>query len=482
MDALLVVTKVTGAIVSDSNNENKLREKAQGLPQLPGVYLMKDELGIVLYVGKAARLRNRVISYFSRPGEGLTNHDVKTDLMVSKISDFDAIIVESEFEALILENSLIKQYMPRYNIKLRDDKGYPVIRVDVKTEYPMFKIIANAGDDGALYLGPYGGRQDTRKAIAAVSKALKLPTCGKNIKQILGKQRPCLNHDMGNCRAYCQKAELADDYRNAVAAAIDVFQGKTGSLIKKLTKEMTNASDSLNFEIAAVLRDRIKAIKVIQQKQFFTEEPIEEHAALYKEKVLKTHQWLEKALKLESTPDRIEAFDISNTGSSNIVGSMIVFVKGKPLKKDYRRFKIRTKKGQDDYACMSEVVSRRIKRYLANDEKFLPLPDIMLIDGGANHAKVVYNLLTELEVNLPVFGMVKDEKHKTKALVTPDGEEIGLAANPAVFALIGTIQEEAHRFAVEYHRSLRTKTMLGKGQPPSSATTPSSAEGGKKGI
>jgi len=439
-----------------------LRDKAQKLPQLPGVYLMKDESNNVIYVGKAARLRNRVSSYFNRGADALTNHDIKTDLLVSKIENFDAIIVESEFEALILENSMIKEYMPKYNVKLRDDKGFPVIRVDIKSEYPAFKIQANASDDDALYLGPYGGRQDTRKAIAAVSKALKIPTCGKNIKQILGKQRPCLNHDMGNCRAYCQKAELADDYRNAVAAAIDVFQGKTGSLIKSLTKEMTKASDSLNFEVAAVLRDRIKAIKVLEQKQFFTEDPIEEHAALYKEKVLKTHQWLEKALNLASTPDRIEAYDISNTGSSNIVGSMIVFVKGKSLKKDYRRFKIKAKRGQDDYASMSEIITRRIKRYLSGDEKFAPLPDMMLIDGGSNHASVIKKTLNELDVSLPVFGMVKDDKHKTRALITPNGEEIGLAANPAVFALIGTIQEEAHRFAIEYHRSLRSKTMLNK--------------------
>ena len=440
--------------------KDDLREKAQGLPQLPGVYIMKDELDEVIYVGKAARLRNRVSSYFSRSADALTGHDVKTDQLISKIENFDTIIVESEFEALILENSLIKEYMPKYNIKLRDDKGYPVIRVDIKSDYPVFKIIANPADDDALYLGPYGGRQDTRRAIAAVSKALKLPTCGKNIKHILGRQRPCLNHDMGNCLAYCQKTDLADDYRSAVKAAIDVFQGKTGILIKKLTKEMTDASNNLNFENAAVLRDRIKAIKVIEQKQFFEEEPIEEHAALYKEKVLKTHQWLENALKLDSTPDRIEAYDISNTGASNIVGSMIVFIKGKPLKKDYRRFKIRTKRGQDDYASMAEVVSRRIKRYLAGDEKFIPLPDIMLIDGGANHVSVIRKTLTDLDVFLPVFGMVKDEKHKTRALVTPNGEEIGLAANPAVFALIGTIQEEAHRFAIEYHKSLRTKTML----------------------
>lgn len=421
---------------------------------------MKDEHGGIIYVGKAARLKNRVVSYFNRDSDGSSNHDLKTGIMVSKITDFDAIIVESEFEALVLENSLIKEYMPKYNIKLRDDKGYPVIRVDVKADYPAFKIVSVPGDDGALYLGPYGTRTETRKALAAISKALKLPTCGKNLKQIIGKQRPCLNYDMGNCRGYCQKPEFADDYRNVIAAAIDVFRGKTGNLIKKLKKEMTEASDNLAFENAALLRDRINAIKVLEQKQFFEEEPIEEHAALYKEKILKTHQWLEKALKLESIPARIEAFDISNTGSSDIVGSMIVFVKGKPLKKDYRRFKVKSKKRQDDYGSMAEVVSRRIKRYLAGDEKFLPLPDIMLIDGGANHASVAGKTLADLNITLPVFGMVKDEKHKTRALVSPDGEEIGLAANPAVFALIGTIQEEAHRFAVEYHRKLRSKTML----------------------
>ena len=444
---------------------DKLKDKAQKLPPLPGVYLMRDDVGNVIYVGKAARLKHRVVSYFVRGDDGQTNHDLKTDMLVSKIVDFDAIIVESEFEALILENTLIKEYMPKYNIKLRDDKGYPVIRVTIKDDYPMFKIVSLPADDGALYLGPYGGRQDTRKALGAVSKALKLPTCGKNVKQILGRQRPCLNSDMGNCRAYCQKAELADDYKNAVAAAIDVFQGKTGSLVKKLNKEMLDASDRLHFEVAAVLRDRINAIKVLEQRQFFAEDPVDEHAALYKEKILKTHQWLEKALHLKSILDRIEAFDISNTGASNIVGSMIVFIKGKPLKRDYRRFKIKSKKNQDDYGSMAEVVTRRIKRYLAKDAKFMPLPDLILIDGGANHASVIRNVLSELDVPLPVFGMVKDDKHKTRALVTPDGAEIGLSANPAVFALIGTIQEEAHRFAIDYHRNLRSKSLFNTEKP-----------------
>jgi len=448
--------KTTGEV---NNLSDQLKEKAQELPLLPGVYIMKNDDGEVIYVGKAARLRSRVGSYFSHGTEGYSAHDIKTDLMISRIEDFDTIIVESEFEALLLENSLIKEYMPRYNIKLRDDKGYPVIRVDLRSDYPVFKLVSNPVDDGALYLGPFGGRQDTRKAIAAISKAFKLSTCGKNLRNVIGKERPCLNFDMGNCRGYCQTADLAGDYRCAVTAAIDVFQGKTGSLIKRLTGEMSVASDNLNFEAAAVLRDRIAAIKVLQQKQFFKEEPIEEHAVLYKEKVLKTHQWLEKAMKLDSTPDRIESYDISNTGSSDIVGAMVVFVRGKPSKKDYRRFKIKSKKGQDDYASMAEVVSRRIRRYLAGDEKFGILPDIILVDGGASHASTVCKVLKETDLVLPVFGMVKDEKHRTRALVSPDGEEIGLAANPAVFALIGTIQEETHRFAVEYHRNLRSKTM-----------------------
>ena len=542
----------------------KLREKAQGLPALPGVYIMKDKQSRVIYVGKAARLINRVVSYFQG------SHDIKTEAMISKIDDFDVIIVDTEFEALVLENSLIKHHMPKYNIKLRDDKGYPFIRVDIKSDYPSFKIVSKPESDDAQYLGPYGGRSVTREAIGAVSKALKFPTCGKNLKRIIGKERPCLNYHMGACRAYCQSEELAAEYRETVQAAIDVFQGKTAGLIEKLTKEMLDASENLSFELAAEKRDRIRAVGQLEQKQLviagamadtdvagffrgpakscFTvlhfingkliskdfelfDTPIEddpeaisgiirqyyekrgflpkniylpfstldselleklfsekagyrvyillpqrgdkaklvetaninardeaERASTYEEKTLKTHEWLENALKLETTPERMEAYDISNTGASEIVASMTVFVKGKPCKKDYRRFKIKSVLGPDDYGSMSEVISRRITRYSNEDEKFSQLPDIMLIDGGAAHASAARKVLEEAGISLPVYGMVKDDRHRTRALVTPDGEEIGLAANPAVFALIGTIQEETHRFAVEYHRSLRSKS------------------------
>ena len=543
----------------------KLREKANALPLLPGVYIMLDKSGGVIYVGKAKHLKNRVGSYFSG------SHDAKTETMVSKIADFNVIITNSEFEALVLEASQIKLYMPRYNIMLRDDKAYPFIKVDVKSEFPSFTIAPRVVNDGALYLGPYGGRAVTREAIDSVSKALKLPTCGKNLAKIVGKERPCLNYHMGACRAYCQGGDIAAEYREAVDTAIGVFQGKTAKLIEKLTDEMNAAAENLSFELAAEKRDRVRAVQFLEQKQlviagsmadtdvagFFRgpakscfcvlhyidgkliskdfelfDTPIEddpdaisgivrqyydkrgtlpkniylpvstpdaglleqlfteqarrrvyvsaprrgekarlvetavinareeaERMSTHEEKTLKTLQWLQNALRLESVPERIEAFDISNTGASDIVASMTVFIKGKPLKRDYRRFKIKTVQGPDDYHSMAEVISRRIARYFDGDDKFSYLPDLMLIDGGQAHASAVRAVLAGAgKETIPVYGMVKDDRHRTRALVSPDGDEIGIAANPAVFALIGTIQEETHRFAIEYHRSLRSKS------------------------
>ena len=530
---------------------------------LPGVYIMKDKQGGVIYVGKAMRLKNRVSSYFSGA------HDEKTMTLVSKISDFDVIIVNSEFEALVLENSLIKHHMPKYNILLRDDKGYPFIRVDLKSDYPVFKIVSKPENDGATYLGPYGGRFITKEAISTVSKALKLSTCGKNFSKTIGKERPCLNFHLGACKAYCRSADMKPEYKESIMEAIDIFRGKTSVLLDKLELEMNEAAENLSFELAAEKRDKIKAIKLMAQKQLviagsmadtdvvgffrgpakscFTvlhfiggkliskdfeifETPIEddpdavsgivrqyyerrgflpkticlpvvtedselleqlfseqagsrvyvispqrgdkaklvetaninareesERASTYEEKTLKTHEWLGNALKLSKTPSRIEAYDISNTGKEDIVASMTVFDRGRAYKKGYRRFKIKTQDGQNDIGSMKEVISRRIARYKEADEKFSVLPDIMLIDGGAVHAKAALQVLSDAELSVPVFGMVKDDKHKTRALVSPDGEEIGIIGNPAVFALIGTIQEETHRFAVEYHRSLRSK-------------------------
>lgn len=541
----------------------ELRVKAGGLPLMPGVYIMMDKTGKVIYVGKAKLLKNRVGSYFHG------GHEPKTEAMISKINDFDVIIAATEFEALILENSLIKRHMPRYNILLKDDKGYPFIRIDVKSDYPVFSVAAKIEQDGARYFGPYGSRGNTKSAIEAVKKALRLPTCGKKFPRDIGRERPCLNYHMGACMAYCLKDTTMQEYRESIESAIAIFEGKTSVLTKRLTAEMEEASAKLQFELAAEKRDRLRAIGHLAEKQFVIagsmadldavgfyrgpakscfvvlhyiggslldkdfelfDTPFEEdgeavseilrqyyerrgawprticlpfvlqdkellerlfsgaagrrvyieaprrgdktklvetaeinareeteRATTFEEKTSKTLEWLQKALDMALLPERIEAFDISNTGSADIVGSMTVFVRGKPLKRDYRKFRIKTLDKQDDYHSMEEVVSRRIERYNKGDEKFSAFSDLMLIDGGANHARAVKNVLEKAGISVPVYGMVKDDRHRTRALISPDGEEIGISANPAVFALIGSIQEETHRFAVEYHRSLRSK-------------------------
>ncbi len=538
-----------------------LREKAKNLPLKPGVYIMKDASGTVIYVGKAVKLKNRVSSYFH--GE----HNTKTEAMISKINDFDVIIANSEFEALVLENSLIKHHMPKYNILLKDDKGYPYIRTDLREEYPTFTVVSRPENDGAKYFGPYGGRSITKSAIDAVCKALKLPTCGRKFPRDIGKERPCLNYHMKNCAGYCLKDASREEYRKSIETAILMFEGNSGKIIDELTSQMMEDSENLRFELAAEKRDRIAAITVLKAKQRVVagsaadtdavglylgqvkscfvvlhyiggnlldkdfeliETPLEdkaealsgilrqyyarrgavpknillpwdipdrealeqllgENGRVYvtvpvrgdklrlvqaaevnakeeverittrEERTAKTLQWMKDALMLPSIPNRIEAYDISNTGASDIVSGMTVFVGGRPLKRDYRRFKMKTVSGQDDFHSMEETITRRLDRGLSGDEKFVELPDLMLIDGGAVHASMALGAVLKAGLNIPVFGMVKDDRHRTRALITPDGQEIGISGNPAVFAFIGTIQEETHRFAIEYHRKLRGK-------------------------
>lgn len=540
-----------------------LREKSLALPPLPGVYIMLDDSGGVIYVGKAKQLKNRVSSYFH--GE----HDVKTSALVSKISDFDVIIANSEFEALVLENSLIKHHSPKYNIRLRDDKGYPFIRVDLRDDYPVFTVVSKLARDGARYFGPYGYRHRTFEAVGALQKAFMLPSCSRKFPRDIGKERPCLNYHMGACAAYCLPETPRTLHADAVESAVAVLEGKTADVKAKLEAKMADAAENLRFELAASLRDRLRAISQLDTNQLVVsgaradtdyigystgpakscfaalhyiegalldrdvelfDTPFEptadalsellrqyyakrgavprdiylpaelsdrellerlftessghkvrlhcpkrggnrvlvdtanvnareeaERAATHEEKTLKTLLWLQKSLDLQSPPERIEAFDISNTGSSDMVASMTVFSHGKPLKRDYRRFKIKTADTQDDYRSMAEVITRRIGHITSGDAKFGELPDVMFIDGGAAHARAAREALLAAGVRLPVFGMVKDDRHRTRALVSPEGGEIGISSSPAVFALVGSIQEETHRFAVEYHRSLRSK-------------------------
>ena len=549
----------------------KLKNKANSLPTRPGVYIMMDKSGEVIYVGKAVSMKNRVSSYFRSLGDIKTGHAAKTELLVSKIHDFDVIIANSEFEALVLENTLIKHHMPKYNIKLRDDKGHPFIKVDLRLEYPRFTLASKRQDDGLKYLGPYASRGVAHTAIDAVSKAFGLPTCSRVFPRDIGRERPCLNHQIGLCRGWCLPGKNAEEYAGAVKASVAVFEGRASSLITGIAEDMEKAAGELQFERAAMLRDRLKAVKQLTERQLvisgahadtdavgfyrgggkscfvvlhyidgrlldkdyeLLDTPIEtdgeaisgllrqyylrrevyprtillqelpedietlrllftetsghtvelllprrgdkrklvetavinareeaERALSRMEKTRKTVEWLGRVMALESPPVLMEAYDISNTGDTDIVASMTVFDNTKPKKSAYRRFVIKSLETQDDYHSMEEVITRRVKRFLDGDAGFSPLPDVLLIDGGANHAAVAKRVLSQHGVTIAVFGMVKDDRHRTRALITAEGLELGLEANPAAFALIGTIQEETHRFAVEFHRERRSKSV-----------------------
>lgn len=540
-----------------------LSEKANNLPLLPGVYIMLDEHGEVIYVGKAKKLKNRVSSYFH--GE----HLPKVAAMVEKVRDFNVIVAGSEFEALVLENSLIKRHKPKYNILLKDDKGYPFVRLDVKSEYPKLSLANKQGRDGARYFGPFGGRSQTHDIIETVCRALMLPTCAKKFPRDIGKERPCLNYQMGNCAGWCKGQPDGEEYRRRMAQAVLILEGKSAELANELKEKMEQAAEELRFEQAAELRDRLRAVEGLENRQrvistafadtdaigfkrgaksCFTvlhfvngdlvgkdtemmDEPLESDAEAVADLVLqyytahrggwpksillpceidgrealeellsetsgrriyietpkrgermrliesaalnaqeeiqrrttatqrtnKTLEWLQKALGLSEFPKRIEAFDVSNLGDTGIVAAMTVHVDGRPLKRAYKRFRIKDMPVRDDYASMRQAVYRRFKHYVDGDESFAPLPELLLIDGGENHAKMAVEALNELNLSVPTFGMVKDDRHRTRALIGPDGHEIGINSNQAVFALIGGIQEETHRFAIEYQRLLRNE-------------------------
>lgn len=549
--------------------KDELREKANDLPLQPGVYLMMDKTGKVIYVGKAKKLKNRVSQYF----QDSAAHSVKTRQMVSQVDHFDTIFVTSEFEALVLENSLIKRHMPRYNILLKDDKGYPLVRLS-RGRYPKFTLVNRPANDGAKYFGPFGGRYETRQAVDAVCQALRLPTCRRQFPRDIGAERPCLNFHMGRCDGFCRPEMPEAEYDRRMEQAAQLLEGRSKQLLRDMTAEMEAEAEALRFEQAAQLRDRIQAISALSKKQTViaglcadtdvwgvfrgagksgyavlhmengdlvgreTElltAPMEESAAellaavtaqyylprailpheillcvdtgdceelsealtqraghkvwvhvpqrgekstladmavrnaqeevrratTAEEKTAYTLEALQKMLNLPQPPRRMESFDISNTGASDIVASMVVYQGAKPLKSAYRRFQIKELTGghPDDYGSMREVLRRRLQRAADEDEKFLPLPDVFLIDGGVTHADAVREVAEQFDCTVPIFGMVKDDRHRTRALVTPEGREIGIVNDQAVFSLIGQIQEETHRFAIEYHRQLQAGHM-----------------------
>ena len=544
---------------------DELKEKALGLPYAPGVYIMRDKSDRVIYVGKAKKLKNRVTQYFQDTG----NHTPKTRLMVSKIDHFDFIVAASEFEALVLECSLIKRYQPKYNILLKDDKGYPYIRLTDKELYPSFSIVSKISDDGASYYGPFGSRGLTNNILETLNHTLLLPSCKKQFPRDIGKDRPCLHYHMNQCSGWCQQGRSQADFTERIAQAKQLLSGNYKKAAQQIRQQMLEAAENLEFELAAGLRDRLNAVEALGQKQLVTagtladtdvigygqteakacftvlhysggnlldkdyevlqipDDPEVAVSALLKqyylsrgmgpkvvllpfaiedselfsqlleqqsgrktklrvpqrgelahmvelanknaleeaeristkeEKLSGTLQLLGRMLSMDP-PNRIESFDISNISGTDIVASMVVFEDGKPKRSEYKRFKIEDLADQNDYASMRQVLTRRFTHFKAGDKGFEKTPDLLLIDGGITHAQTAMEALEGLNLQFAVFGMVKDDRHRTRALVTSEGQEIGIDSQQAVFSLIGNIQEETHRFAITYHRKLRSKRL-----------------------
>ena len=544
---------------------DQLKDKALSLPYVPGVYIMRDKTNKVIYVGKAKKLKNRVSQYF----QDTAAHTPKTKAMVSHIDHFDTIAASSEFEALILECSLIKRYMPKYNILLKDDKGYPYVRLDMRQVYPELSMVKTVQRDGAEYFGPFGSRYLTGQLLQTIRDVLKLPHCHLQFPRDIGKNRPCLNFHMKMCDGWCQECMSSVLYRERIEQARQLLLGNYKQVAADLKAEMLKAADNLEFEQAAKLRDRLTAVEALGQKQLVTagsladtdvigyaqttakacftvlhfsggnlldkeyevfpvpDDPESAVSSLMKQFYLSrglapkivllpfeledaelfsqlmeqqfgrktklripqrgdnvrlvelaqtnAKEEVERATSREEKtsgilnllgrmigidpPRRIESYDISNISGTDIVASGVVFVDGRPSKKDYKKYKLQGMADQDDYFSMHQVLTRRLTRLKQGDAGFELCPDLLLIDGGINHANVAVQVLRELNLSIPVVGMVKDDRHRTRALVTPEGEEIAIDRTPAVFAFIGQIQEETHRFAITYHRSLRSKRL-----------------------
>ena len=548
----------------------ELRKKAMALPLSPGVYIMKNKNRDIIYIGKAKALKNRVSQYFGSQN----NHAEKVRRMVENVYDFEYIITDSEFEALILECSLIKQHTPKYNILLKDDKGYSYIKV-TNEPYRRISYALQKGDDDATYIGPYKSSYYVKNSIEQAQKIFKLPTCNRRFPEDFRKGRPCLNYHIKQCCALCTGKVKLSDYNESVDEALSFLKGSDSQTIKTLTEKMMQASDDLDFERAAKLRDQIASIKKMRDKQkvvntsleeqdiiayatdskkgsfevfrfsggrlfdrenFIVDAPLDEsdvrqefllsyytmRSDIPKRILLDSEvedaeileQWLTEkrknrvyitvpkigeqkhlvnmclqnafeslgqqsgvvgkqyavleALKdmlgLADIPHYIESYDISNTSGSENVAGMIVFENGKPKKSAYRKFKIKGFIGQDDYASMAEVLERRFSEYkkAKEDENansgFARMPDLILLDGGKGQVSAVKAVLDDIGINVPLFGMVKDDKHRTRAIVSQEGE-IEIRMDKSVFAFVTAIQDEVHRFAISFHRSKRKKSV-----------------------
>lgn len=560
-----------------------IQEELKKLPQCPGVYIMHDEADTIIYVGKAINLHSRVRSYFRKNiGRG-----PQIDRMVSLISRFEYIVTDSELEALVLENNLIKEHRPKYNTMLKDDKTYPYIKVTVGEAYPRVLFSRTMKKDHSKYFGPYTSAAAVKDTIELINKLYQLRTCSKNLPKDCGNDRACLNYHIKQCMAPCQGNIPEEVYRERVKKALDFLNGSYQEILKELEQKMTQASENLEFEEAIRYRDLYNSVRQIAQKQKITDSDGEDKDIIAlacddkdavvqvffirggklmgREHFYMTHvaqtpraqilldfvkqfyagtpfiprelmlqeeiedievleQWLTKRkgarvyirvpkigakeklvelaaknarlvlsqdkerikreegrtigaakeigklLGLENV-NRMEAYDISNISGFANVGSMVVYEKGKPKRSDYRKFRIKSVSGPDDYACMKEVLTRRFvhgmeeQKELENKQidnefgSFTKFPDIIMMDGGKGQVNIALGVLDELHIHIPVCGMVKDDNHRTRGLYY-NNEEIPIDRDSEGFKLITRIQDEAHRFAIEYHRSLRSKAQV----------------------
>lgn len=554
--------------MQDNPKLKELRQQAMRLPLTPGVYIMKNAHGDIIYIGKAKALKNRVSQYFGAD----TNHSEKVRQMVRHVDRFEYILVDSEFEALVLECSLIKQHQPKYNILLKDDKGYCYVRIS-PPPFARIHECKKQEKDGAKYLGPYLSAFVVKQSVDEACKAFSLATCGRSFTFGKPNGRPCLNHYIGQCCAPCTGKVREEDYAERVSEAVELLTAGASEMIAALTHRMEEAAENLAFEKAARLRDRIAAIRRLQAKQTVVQSPIPHQdvvalvqsgdkvcaevfrfvggqlvdreefifepdgdmsatrseflrryysmrdgvpprvtidgdvedadvfAAWLSEKAgrqVKLHRpqrgeqvrllelcrqnaaehlaktlgvggresaaldELGRLLGLATPPAYIECYDISNQNGTDTVAGMVVYENGKPLKSAYRRFAIQTVVGQDDYAAMQEVLRRRFAEYEAHKsegEGFGRLPDVIFLDGGEGHLHAGQQVLDELGVTVPLFGLVKDNRHRTRAITAHRGE-IAIQSKRAVFTLLSDIQEEVHRFAIGYHRKKRKKSSI----------------------
>lgn len=557
-----------------------IEEELKKLPASPGVYLMRDQRDQIIYVGKAISLRNRVRSYFRES----TTKSPKIQKMVSLIARFEYIITDSELEALVLENNLIKEHNPRYNTMLKDDKTYPYIKVTIQDEYPRIFVTREMKKDRAKYFGPYTDVQAVRETIDLINSIFMLRTCNRNLPRDIGKERACLNYHIKQCTAPCQGYVSMEQYQKQVEEALDFLNGNYQGVIKGLEEKMKLASEQMEFEEAIQYREQIQNIKKVTQKQKITdynsedkdviglcaddEDAVvqvffirngkligrehfhmtrvsEESTGLILNSFIKqfyagtpyipkelmiqevieeaelVEQWLstrrgskvsirvpqkggkeklvdlarrnaelvlksdKERLKREEgrtigamkelagligieKAERIEAFDISNISGFANVGSMVVFEKGKAKRSDYRKFKMKSIEGPDDYGCMKEVLERRFLHGLKEKDElkqkeldetlgsFSKFPDLILMDGGKGQVHVCEQVLSELHIHVPVCGMVKDDRHRTRGLLYQN-QEVEIEKHSEGFKLVTRIQDEAHRFAIDYHRALRSK-------------------------